>query len=336
MDDAVTKKANVKTLFKTFAGMREFSILVFFIVVCAVMTLLTPNFATRDTLVNVLYNISIDGILAIGMVAALVSGGFDLSVGSILGFTCAINAQMYLAGGINIWLASLLSILVATGIGAANGFFITELNLSPFITTLAMSGIVRGAVYVVTKGVTLSVVGAPASFLDIGKGKTFGIIPNIGIIMIVLAIFFDIMMRRSKIFRKVYYTGSNETAARMSGINTKKVKFWVYVFGGMLAGIGGVLSLMRFSMSAPTLGNGKELLIISAAVIGGCTLTGGEGSVLGVVLGVLLLSVVSSSMTLLQISTFWQQLVRSLILLIAVTIDSLLERYKAKKLMRNT
>jgi ribose transport system permease protein len=313
--------------------MREFSILVFLIVVCLVMTIATPNFATRDTLVNILYQISTDGILVIGMTAALISGGFDLSIGSILGFTCAVNAQLFLAADMNIWLAALLSILIAAGIGAANGFFIAKLKLSPFITTLAMSGIIRGAIYVVTKGVTLSAVSAPEVFLDIGKGKLFGIIPNIGIILIILVIIFDIFMRRSKMFRKVYYAGSNETASRMSGINTDKVKFWVYVFSGTLAGICGVLSLMRFSMSAPTLGTGTELFVISAAVIGGCTLNGGEGSVLGAVLGVLLLAIVSSSMTLLHVSTFWQQLVTSLILLIAVTVDSISERMKAKQLL---
>ncbi|MCL1894932.1 MAG: ABC transporter permease [Clostridiales bacterium] len=333
MDNSV-KAVNIlsKSTWKKFTSMREFSVLMFVIGVCVIMTIVTPTFASQDTLVNVLYNISTSGILAIGMTAALISGGFDLSVGAVLGLTCTITAQLYLSSGLNVWLAAGLGMLIAIGIGAANGFFITKLGLSSFITTLAMLGIARGAVYVVSKGVTLSFTSADPAFLEIGKGKV-GIIPNIGIILIILAIVFDILMRRSRMFRKVYYAGSNETAARMSGINSNRVKFYVYVFLGGLAGLCGILSLMRFSMAAPTLGTGTELTVISACVIGGCSLNGGQGTVLGAVLGVILLAIVSSAMTLLSVSIFWQQLVTSLILLIAVTMDSINERIKANRLM---
>ncbi|GHU63265.1 monosaccharide-transporting ATPase [Clostridia bacterium] len=331
--DTTLAKGSSVSGWKKITQMREFSILMFLIGVIVVMSIVTPNFAKIDTLVNVLYNISTDGIIVIGMTAALICGGFDLSVGAILGFTCATTAQLFLKFHLNIWVAALLSIAIAIGIGAANGFFITKLKLSSFITTLAMMGIVRGAIYVVTKGVTLSVKAADPTFLAIGKGKLFGVIPNLGIICIILVIVFDILMRRSKLFRKVYYSGSSEKAARMSGINTTKVTFGVFVFTAGLAGVCGVLSLMRFSMSAPTLGTGTEMLVISAAVIGGCSLNGGEGSVLGAILGVILLTIVSSSMTLLHVSTFWQQLVTSLILLIAVSVDSISEKAKAKKLM---
>jgi len=312
---------------------REFTILLFVIGVCVVMSIMTPSFATRDTFVNVLYNISTDGIIAIGMTAALISGGFDLSVGSILGFTCAFNAYLFVQQHLPIGVASLLAVAFGFGVGAANGFFITKLKLSPFITTLAMMGIIRGAVYVCSEGVTVSVTAAPDAFLAIGKAKVFGLIPNIGLIMIVLVVVFDILLRRSKMFRKVYYVGSSEKAARMSGINADKVTFFVYVFSGGLAGICGVLSMMRFSMSAPTLGSGTELAVISACVIGGCSLAGGEGSVLGSILGVILLSIVSSSMTLMHVSVFWQQLVTSMILLIAVSVDAITERMKAQRMI---
>ena len=321
-----------KAAWKKFTSMREFSVLMFLIGICIVMTIVSPAFASQDTFVNVLYNISTQGILAIGMTAALISGGFDLSVGAVLGLTCTVTAQLYLTYGINEWAAAFIGILLAVGIGAANGFFITKLGLSSFITTLAMMGIARGAVYVVSKGVTLSFTAADPAFLEIGKGKV-GIIPNIGIILIIMAIVFDILMRRSRMFRKVYYSGSSETAARMSGINSNRVKFYVYVFLGGLAGLCGVLSLMRFSMAAPTLGGGMELTVISACVIGGCSLNGGQGTVLGAILGVILLAIVSSAMTLLSVSVFWQQLVTSLILLIAVTMDSINERMKANRLM---
>ena len=319
------------SLIKNITSMREFSILLFLILVCVIMSFASPVFATKETVINTLYNVSTQGILVIGMTVALISGGFDLSIGSVVGLVGAVTAKLFLNGHLNEWLAAGIAMVIALAIGSANGFFITRLRLSPFITTLATMGIARGAIYVVSRGTTQSLVSMSPTFLSIGKG-TLGLIPHIGIIFIVFAILFDILLRRSKIFRKVYYTGSNEKAARMSGINTRKITFLVYVFVAGVAGMAGILSLMRFGIAAPTYGTGMELTVISAAVIGGCSLNGGEGSVFGSVLGIILLGIVSTSMTLLGISVFWQQLITSLILLIAVSLDSINEIVKGNRL----
>lgn len=322
------KKSGMSVLRKL-TSMREFTMLLFVLAVCVVMSIASPVFFTTTNLINTLYSVATSGIVVIGMTAALVVGGFDLSVGSVVGLTGVVISSLFL-DGMNAWLAGAIGLAVALAIGAANGFFITKLGLSPFITTLAMSGIARGACYVISKGTTLSVRSMPDSFRSIGQG-TVGMIPNIVIAFIVLAVIFDILMRKSKVFRKVFYVGSNEKAARFSGIKVDKVKFGVYVFSSALAGIAGVLSLMRFGMASPVFGTGLELSVISGAVIGGCSLNGGEGSVMGAVLGVILLGIVASSMTLLKISVFWQELATSLILLIAVSMDFISESLKEKK-----
>ncbi len=202
------------------------------------------------------------------------------------------------------------------------GLFVTRIGLSFFITTLATMAIFRGACYAVTNGAAISLFTLPASFKFIGQGTIFGIPVSI-IIFAVTIIICDFLLRKAAVFRKVYYVGSNEKAARFSGINVNAIKIGVSVLCAFLAVIAGIIYTARYGAATVTMGNGLELTAISAAVIGGASLNGGEGSIMGAILGIALLSLVTTSMILLDVSAYWIDLVRGLILLAAVTIDQL-------------
>ena len=311
-------------LFEKFKNIRELSILVIIIVFSIILRFLTPYFLTYDNLKTVAIGLSADGIIAIGMTIALISGGFDLSVGSVMALSGVTTATLY-AGGLNIWLAALIGLLISALCGLVNGYFIGKVGLNPFITTLGMMGIARGIAYIITEGAYISLYDVSNIFLSLGGGNIFSI-PYIVLIFIIIAYFADFLLRKSSPLRKVFYTGSNEEAAILSGINTKKVKLYVFVFTALLAGIAGILTLSRFQVATPTAGTGAELRVISAAVIGGASLKGGEGSIFGAVLGVILLNIINNALILLNISVYSQELVNGVVLISAVTLDYLSHR----------
>ncbi|TIQ40567.1 MAG: ABC transporter permease, partial [Mesorhizobium sp.] len=179
-----------------------------------------------------------------------------------------------------------------------------------------------------TKGTPLSLFTLPPGFKAIGQGS-FGNVPYVIVIFVVVVAIFDFLLRRATAFRKVFYTGSNEKAAQFSGIKTKQVKFWVTVLCSTLAGFAGVIYMSRFGAATPTFGAGMELNIIAAAVIGGASLNGGSGTIFGAILGMALLSVVTSSLILLDVSVYWQDMIKGCILLAAVSIDHFLHRRKS-------
>ena len=218
-----------------------------------------------------------------------------------------------------------MAIALCTGIGAFMGFFVTRVGLHHFIVSLAIMVIARGACLLFTGGRPLGLYTLPPEFKFIGQG-TIGPIPIVIVIFLVFVIAFDFMLRRTTMFRKVFYTGSNEKAAAYSGIRTKKVIFLTTTLCSTLCGIAGIIYMARFGSAQPTFGLGLELTIIAAAVIGGASLNGGSGSILGAILGVILLSLVSSSLALLDVSVYWQDIIRGSILLAAVTIDHYLNK----------
>jgi ribose transport system permease protein len=316
-----------------FSGFREGSLLLTIIVIAFIMSNVSPAFMTAGNIRTTAFGFSMQGIIVVGMTVALIAGAFDLSVGSIMGFTGVVAGKMFLMGT-NIWLAILIGIAAAVLCGCINAFFVTKIGISPFITTLAMLGIARGASFVLTKGTPLPLRSMPEAFKSIGSGSIAGV-PYIVIIFILIAIFGDFMVRRSTILRKVFYTGSNEKAAVLSGINVNKVKFGVFILTAGLAGVAGILSIARFTVATPTFGTGMELTVISAAVIGGASLNGGEGTVFGSVLGIILLGIISSSLVMLSVSVYWQQLISSLILLAAVSLDFINQKRRQAKLMKS-
>ena len=327
-DNTMTADATMRTSsWKRIGNMREAGLIAIILVLCIVMTFASPYFLTLGNLRAMLMSFSVEGIVVVGMTILLIVGGIDLSVGSVVCFSMVLSGFLFLAG-LDPWTASLVGILASGAIGAVMGFFVTVVGLNHFITSLAAMVIIRGLCLIITKGTPLSLFTLPPSFKAVGQG-TFQGIPYVILIFVAVVALFDFLLRRATAFRKVFYTGSNEKAALYSGIRTNHVKFWVTVLCSTLAGVAGVIYMSRFGAATPTFGVGMELNIIAAAVIGGASLKGGSGTILGAILGIALLSVVTSSLILLDVSVYWQDMIKGCILLTAVSIDHFLHKRKA-------
>ncbi len=311
-------------LLKRLFRMRETGLIVIILALFLIMSFASPYFLTWANMRAMSMAFAVDGLLVIGMTILLISGGIDLSVGSVTALAMVIAGWLFLSG-VNPWVASAMAIALCTGIGAFMGFFVTRVGLHHFIVSLAIMVIARGACLLFTGGRPLGLYTLPPEFKFIGQGS-IGPIPIVIVIFLVFVIAFDFMLRRTTMFRKVFYTGSNEKAAAYSGIRTKKVIFLTTTLCSTLCGVAGIIYMARFGSAQPTFGLGLELTIIAAAVIGGASLNGGAGSILGAILGVVLLSLVSSSLALLDVSVYWQDIIRGSILLAAVTIDYYLNK----------
>jgi len=308
---------------------REASLLSIIVLLFVLLALTTPGFLTAENLKTTLIGLTLDGIIAVGMTLVLVAAGVDLSVGSVLALSGVLAG--YLAyNGMNVWTASLIAMAVSLLAGFLNGFFISRIGLNPLIMTLGMMSAARGVAYVITEGAPVSITGLDPAFLFLGQGEILGI-PMLVVILIVVAVVGDVLLRKSVYLRQVYYVGSNEKAARLSGIDVKKVKMAIYIVCALLAGFAGLLSLSRFAVATPTAGMGAELRAISACVIGGASLTGGVGTITGALLGVVLVGLVNNALVLLDVSVYWQSLVTGLVLIAAVTLDVVNNRRKQKK-----
>ncbi len=313
------KTGGIISLFNRFKNFREGTLILIIAAVCILMSFLSPYFMTWSNWKAIFLSFATEGIVVVGMTVILVLGGIDLSVGAVMCLAMCIAGKLFLVG-VNPWVASVIALVVCAGIGAIQGLLVTKIGLVHFITTLAFMGIARGACFVITQGTPLSLFTLPQSFKFIGQGS-IGPFPFVIIIFLVIVVVSDYMLRNSTVLRKVFYTGSNEKAAIFSGIRVKKVKIGVSVLCCTLSGLAGIIYMSRFGASTPGFGVGLEMTAISAAVIGGASLTGGEGTVFGSILGIALLSIITSSLILLDVSVYWQDLIKGLILLFAVSID---------------
>jgi ribose transport system permease protein len=309
--------------------LREAGLLLIIVALCVVMSFASEYFLTWDNVRAMLLSFSIEGIVVVGMTVLLIVGGIDLSVGSVVCLAMVITGKLFLLG-LDPWTSGLVAIGCSALIGAMIGGCVTGIGLSHFIASLAFMVIVRGMSLALTQGTPQSLFSLPPEFKFIGQGALGGI-PVVIIIFALIVGASDFALRRATLLRKVFYTGSNEKAALYSGIRTGHVKFWVTVLCSAMAGLAGVIYTARFGAATPTFGIGMELNAIAAVVIGGASLKGGSGTVLGAVLGLALLSVVSSSLILLDVSPYWQDVIKGLILLVAVTVDHLLN---VKKILR--
>jgi ribose transport system substrate-binding protein len=281
---------------------REFTLVVMIIVIGLALQGITGRFFTVPNLNAISLGFATSAIIVFGMTAALVSGGFDLSVGSVFAVG-GVAVAIALRADIPIPLSMLFGVGVGMLAGFINGLLITQIQINPFITTLGMMGIARGVSLAVTEGTVLA--GMPPEFLIYGQEKTFDI-PNLILIALLVILIGDILMRRSAAFRQIYYVGGNEEAARLSGINVDLVKIGVYTLSGMLAAFAGVLSVSRFSVADPGSGSGEELRIIAACIIGGCSLRGGRGTVIGGLLGLIFVGFINNGMILLRVPCCWR------------------------------
>lgn len=294
------------------------------------MAVLSDNFATRDNLFNVARQISVNVCISVGMTMVILTGGIDLSVGSILAFTGAIAAGLLKNGidlqGFNLFMGftlfGVIWIALAAGgfLGWFNGLMITRFKVPPFVATLAMLTIARGLTMLYTEGFPITQLGE--NFTYLGTGWFLGIpMPVwISILVIGLSAFF---MNRTRIGRYIYAIGGNERAALLSGVNVRKIKVIVYMIAGALSGIAGLLVTARLDSAQPNAGMGYELDSIAAVVIGGTSLSGGKGSIIGTVIGAGIIGVLNNGLVLLNVSPFWQQVIKGLVILLAVIIDKL-------------
>ncbi|MGL4987308.1 MAG: ABC transporter permease [Treponemataceae bacterium] len=314
-----------KNLLKRIFAQREMSVFLIIVVVVVLVTMVNPRFLQSSNIKSIAQSVSIDGLLAIGLTLALILGGIELSVGSVAAMTCVI-VGFFAIQGVNIWIACFAAVAAGTGVGLFNGFMISKIGLPPFIVTLSMQNIARGIAFIITTGSPISTSGyLPPSFRALATGDIFGI-PFLFLIFVFVSIIAMILMKKSNICRNIFYVGSNEKAAKLSGINVDRVKIGVYVTIALLSTLAGVLSLARFNVATPELSRGAETVAISAAVIGGTSMTGGLGGVLGTFLGIFLLKIVNSALVMMNISVYWQNFVQGAILVIAVTIDYLSQR----------
>ncbi len=310
----------IKRLFRA----RETGLIAIILLLFVVMSFASPYFLTWVNMRAMVMAFAVEGIVVVGMTILLISGGIDLSVGSVVALAMVIAGWLFLKG-VDPWLASGISIAACAGIGALMGFFVTRVGLHHFIVSLGFMVIARGICLLATQGRPLGLFTLPPEFKFIGQGS-IGVIPVVIIIFLVVVIAFDLMLRKTTVFRKVFYTGSNERAAAYSGIRTKKVVFMTTMLCSTLCGVAGIIYMARFGSAQPTFGLGMELNVIAAAVIGGASLSGGTGSIFGAILGAVLLSVVSSSLALLDVSVYWQDIIRGSILLVAVSFDHYFNR----------
>ena len=308
--------------------MRETGLVLVLLILFVGMSFASPHFLTWTNMRAMAVAFAVEGIVVVGMTILLISGGIDLSVGSVTALAMVIAGWLFLRG-VDPWLSSGIAIAACVSIGAFMGLLVTRVGLHHFIVSLAVMVIARGLCLLGTGGRPLGLFSLPSNFKFIGQGSV-GAIPIVIIALVVVALAFDFMLRRTTAFRKVFYTGSNKRAAAYSGINTKRVIFLTTVLCSALSGVAGIIYMARFGSAQPTFGIGMELNVIAAAVIGGASLSGGSGTIFGAILGTILLSIVSSSLALLDVSVYWQDIIRGSILLVAVTIDHYLTRRRGR------
>ncbi|NOZ60688.1 MAG: ABC transporter permease [Calditrichaeota bacterium] len=296
------------------------------LIIIIVLSILSPHFLTSENLISIALQMSVIAIMSIGQMWIIISGGIDLSVGSILALS-GVATTMLINGHTPFFPALLVGIVVGSLAGFVNGFLIAAGKLPPFISTLGMMGIARGMALIITKGVPIF--GLPEYFAELGNGRLGGVLPYPVLIALVLAVIAHFVLTATPFGRYTYAIGSNFEAARLCGIRTNRMLIYIYTLGGLLAGLGGIILASRLSTGQPTAGTGYELDVIAACVIGGASLSGGVGTIWGAILGSLLIGVLRNGCNLLDISAFWQQVAIGGIIVIAVFVDQYQKKNKS-------
>ncbi len=309
-----------KSIFKLFIGKFSEKLIPFtgLIVISILLSIASPYFLTVNNLLAIGVQTTVIAILGIGVTFAIITAGIDLSVGSILGLS-GIVATLTMANGLNMYLAILLGLLTGAFTGFINGFVTAKGKIHPFIATLGMLGIARGTSLLLTGGIPIYKL--PPGYDFLGAGKLFGKVPVPLVILTIVAIIAHVVLSKTKIGRYTYAIGSNKDATLLSGINVDKYLMIVYSISGLMAGLAGVIQSSRLITGQPTAGTGYELDAIASAVIGGTSLLGGEGSIIGTIIGALIMGVLRNGATLLNVSDFVQRIVIGIIIIAAVIYD---------------
>ena len=289
------------------------------IIFAVIVSILNPRFLSQANILNVLRQTSINSIIAIGMTLVILTGGIDLSVGSILAFCGAVMASL-LNAGYNSVMALLITLILGLVFGFFNGFLVSKMKLQAFIVTLVTMTFLRGATLVFTEGKPITVDDGGVLFENIGGGYLFNI-PIPIYIMIILFIIGYYLLMHTKFGRYTYAIGGNEEATKLSGINVDKIKIWVYGICGALSALAGVILTSRLYSAQPTAGSGYELDAIAAVVLGGTSLSGGVGRITGTALGAIIIGVLGNALNLLNVSSYYQMMIKAAVILVAVLID---------------
>lgn len=309
----MNKKENISYILK------KNGVLIGFIVLFIAMFIISDTFRTAQNLINVLRQISINGIIAVGMTFVILTGGIDLCVGSLVA-VAGVIAGSFITVHEKMGIVALLLAVFACGLfGLLNGILVSHANIPPFITTLATMSIARGFAYVYSDGKPYTI--TSDSFELYGKGS-LGPIPVPVIFFIAVVVIAAILLNKTRFGRYLYATGGNENAAIASGVKTKTIKTWAYLCSGILTGLAGVILASRIGSGQPAIAVGYETDAIAATVIGGTSLVGGIGSIHGTVIGVLLIGVLNNGMNLMGISSYYQQIVKGVIIICAVLLDA--------------
>ena len=312
---STSKNVNIKELLVKYKSLLGLVLLI------AVVSILNPSFLSPKNIMNILRQTSVNAVIAAGMTFVILTGGIDLSVGSILGISGAVCASI-LVSGQNVVIAVLAALVVGVVVGFLNGFIISKGKLQPFIATLATMTVLKGLTLVYTNGnpITLGSNELAMSFGKIGGGTILGI-PTPAMIMILVFMVCYYILHNTKMGRYTYALGSNEEATKLSGLNTDKIKIWVYTISGILASIAGIIITSRLYSAQPTAGSGYELDAIAAVVLGGTSLNGGKGKITGTIIGALIIGVLSNALNILDVSSYYQTMVKGAVILLAVLLD---------------
>ena len=310
--DKKLDKTTVLTLFQ------RYGLILLVIIMCIILSIMKPTFLTSRNLLNILKQVSVNGIIAVGMTFILIAGQIDISVGSLVAASGVIAGSV-IAGSENVFLALIAAVAVCSAMGYVSGVMVAQFAVPPMIATLAMQTIARGFSLLYTGGATYQVAFSK-KFSVIGKGDIGGFpVPVLIAILVVIA--FAILLNKTKFGRKVFAVGGNYKAATASGINCKRTLRMVFAISGALSGLAGVVLASRVGAGQPSIGIGYEMDAIAACVIGGTSTLGGSGSIFGTVVGVIIIGLISNALTLLNVNVYAQDIVKGVVIASAVIFD---------------
>lgn len=315
-----TKSENplMKKKFDIGSGLQSLIMLFILIGMIIVLSILSPVFLRVGNIINIFKQTAINGILASGMACAILVGGFDMSVGSTVGLS-GIVAALLARGDYPIVVPIVAALLIGLAVGCINGGLISYLSIPAFVVTLGTQSIVRGLAQIVSGG--KPVFGVCPAYEQIAAGKLFNTVPYLVVYYVIIALVMGFIMQKTLFGNRMYAVGGNEEAAKVSGINVKFVKLAAYAICGLMAGIAGMLTTSRTVSGAPLTGEGYELDAIAACVIGGFSMSGGYGKWYGMIIGALILSVMSNGLDILNVSSFYQKILKGAIIIVVVLID---------------
>lgn len=299
--------------------LRQFGPLMALIVLMVIVTMMNPNFIRPQNLLNLLRQVAPNALIAFGMTFVIITGGIDLSVGSVLALSSALMAGLMLSGLPSV-LAVLLCLIIGAVLGMVNGFIITKGRVVPFIATLSTMTIYRGLTLVYTNGNPITGFSDGGLLEFLGRGLV-GPIPVPVIVMGLAFIILYVLLHMTTFGRKTYSVGGNEKAAYIAGINSQRVKIYIYSIAGVLSAVAGIILTSRLNSAQPTAGVAYEMDAIAAAVIGGTSMSGGSGRLIGTLIGALIIGTLNNGLNLLGVSSFYQQIVQGIVILIAVLLD---------------